>query len=146
MTYGDPEIVKQRLGSLYKSSATEPGQLLEEDITLAVNDADTTIKSELRDAGLTPPDDTDSDIDDLKLAANLLARADCLDTVYESVEGERSAAARTFEKQAYNLIDKYINKPSTETDERAPRMRSFIAGNYTPTAAEDEDDYGDDEW
>lgn len=144
MSYADPEIVQTRLGSLYKDTEG-PGEITDDMITVAVNDADTIIKSELMDSGLTPPDDTSEGIDDLHTAANLLTLADLLDTAYEGTDGERSATAKTKENTAFKLISKYINRPSTDEDIRAPRMRSFVAGNYDPSLdLVDEDDEDED--
>lgn len=128
LTYADPEIVKDRLGSLYKSS-DGPGEITDAMVTLAVNDADITIKSELRDEGITPPLDTADDIDELHSAANLFALSDLLDTAYEGTDGERPASAVTRETQAYRKLNKYINRPKTEEEETGPRIRCFVAGN-----------------
>lgn len=142
MTYGNTEAVKSRLGSLLKEE-DGPGEITETMVIDAVNEADIRIKAELRNEGLTPPPDTAEDIDELKSAANLFARSDLLDTIYESTEGERSAAAKTFETRALDLIEKYINRPPSddEAEERAPRIRSFVVGNYNPnTVINDEDE------
>lgn len=146
MSYADTTIIQTRLGSLYKDN-DGPGEITDAMITIAINDADTTIQSELKDNGITPPDDTDEDINDLKTAANLLTLSDLLDTAYEGVDGERAASARTFETRAYNLLDKYISRPTSEGTERRARLRSFVAGNHDPTTdLVDEDDFGDEEW
>ncbi len=129
MTYADIEIVKTRLGSLYKPEGGT-GQLTEDMVIIAVDDADTNIKSQLREEGLTPPLDNATDINDIKTAANLYALSDLLDTAYESTEGERNPESITKEKQADGYISRYINRPpESEDDERTPRFRSFIAGN-----------------
>lgn len=129
MTYADPTKIIKKLGGLYKSDPDEPGEITDEDVTDAMNDAYITIRSELEDAGLTPPSDTAEKIDDLRTAEKLLALSDLLDTAYEGNDGNRAASAATFETRAYKLINNYINRPSTEGDERSPRIRSFVAGN-----------------
>lgn len=129
LTYADIEIVKTRLGSLYKPQG-ETGQLTEDMVIIAVNDADTNIKSQLRDEGLTPPADTDDDIDDLHTAANLYALRDLLDTAYQSTQGERNPESITKEKEADDYVQRYINRPpGSDEDKRSPRIRSFIVGN-----------------
>lgn len=128
MTYSDPEKIIKKLGSLYKTDDGEPGEITDEDIADAMNDAYITIKSELTDEGLTPPADDAEKIDDLRTAEKLLALSDLLDTYYQGTDGNRAASAGTFETRAYKLINNYINRPSTESDERSPRIRSFIAG------------------
>lgn len=145
MTYADVDIVKKRLGSLYKPEGGT-GVLSEDMVIIAVDDADTNIKSQLREARLTPPLDTDTNIDDIQTAANLYALSDLLDTAYESTDGERNPESITKEQQADNYIQRYINRPpESADDERQPRCRSFVAGN-TITTPSSTDDYGDDEW
>lgn len=148
MTYADIEKVKTRLGSLYKPE-DGTGTLTEDMVIIAVDDADTNIKSQLREARLTPPLDTDTDIDDIQTAANLYALSDLLDTAYESTDGERNPESVAKEQQADGYITRYINRPPVDDDERAPRMRSFVAGNTIPNSTinmEDPDGFGDDEW
>lgn len=119
MSYANLDIIKLRIGSLYKSEGSPTGQITDNQIIAIITTADTTVKSKLRKEGLTPPADTADDIDELKEASNLLAIADILDTVYESTEGNRSPSATAKETQAYELITSYLNRPEEEEKKTA---------------------------
>lgn len=114
MTYADSTTIITRIGSLYKDETqnNSTGQVTDDLINTAISTADTIINSKLEDEGLTPPNTAP---DSLKEAGNLLVVADILDTYYESTEGDRSPTAKINETKAYDLIQKYINKQSSNT-------------------------------